>query len=109
MRKRRNLNEYRVKLERVSKGERAVPLDGPENLGKRTKFGGEPDWIQGEDTPECPECGEAMYFVAQIDSFESEVMDDPPKHIDFTFSDAGMIYVFYCFDCLNVQSLQQFY
>mgnify|MGYP002625406988 FL=1 len=114
MSKRRTLNEYRVKLERVKPGERAVPLDYPDNLGLRTKLGGTPDWIQNDDTPECPECGDLMYFVAQIDSVEhwnpdNPLIVDPPEHIDFMFSDVGMIYVFYCFDCLEVHSLQQYY
>ncbi len=60
MGKRRNLNEYRVKLERVKRGERVVPLDYPENLGHRTKFGGKPDWIQCDEPPECDDCGEPM-------------------------------------------------
>ena len=63
---RRNLNEYRVKLERVKRGEKAVPVNYPKNLGRRTKLGGKPDWIQGDETPECPQCGDTMYFVAQI-------------------------------------------
>ena len=114
MAKRRNLNEYRVKLERVKRGETAVPLDYPENVGLRTKLGGKPDWIQLAETPDCEECGEPMYFVAQIDSVEHQnehnpLMDEPPKHIDFMFGDVGMIYVFYCFDCLQVSSLQQYY
>src|SRR5947208_1914817 len=114
MAKRRTLNEYRVKLERVKRGERAVPLDYPDNLGLRTKLGGKPDWIQGDETPECEECGEPMYFVAQIDSMEhrnehNPLMGEPPKHIDFMFGDVGMIYVFYCFDRLQVSSLQQYY
>ena len=53
MANRRTLNEYRVKLESVQRGERAVPLDYPANLGLRTKLGGKPDWIQGDETPEC--------------------------------------------------------
>ena len=114
MPKRRRLNEYRVNLNRVKRGERAIPLDYPENLGSRTKLGGEPTWIQGDATPECSECGEPMYFVAQIDSVEhrsehNALMKEPPKHIDFMFGDVGMIYVFYCFDCSEVQSLQQTY
>jgi hypothetical protein len=114
MPKRRWLNEYRVTLERVKRGERPVPLDYPDNLGTRTKFGGKPDWIQVDETPECPQCGESMYFVAQIDSIEHEnrhnpLMRNPPKHIDFMFADVGMIYVFYCFDCFELQSLQQYY
>ena len=58
MAKRRSLNEYRVELTRVKRGERAVPLDYPENLGLRTKLGGKPDWIQSDETPDCEECGE---------------------------------------------------
>src|SRR5687768_11975734 len=101
---RRYLNEYRVSLERVRRGERAVPQEYPEYIGRRTKLGGKPSWIQGDQTPECPSCGDTMYFVAQIDSIEhrsdhNPLMQDPPKHIDFVFSDVGMIYVFYCFDC----------
>lgn len=111
---RRGLNEYRVKLERVKRGERAVPLDYPENLGLRTKLGGKPDWIQSDETPDCPECGDTMYFVAQIDSIEHQskhnpLMKRPPKHIDFMFGDVGMIYVFYCFDCMELESVQQCY
>jgi uncharacterized protein YwqG len=114
MAKRRRLNEYRVNLARVRRGERAVPLDYPENIGTRTKLGGVPTWIQGDETPECSECGESMDFVAQIDSVEhrnehNPVMEEPPKHVDFMFGDVGMIYVFYCFDCSEVQSLQQSY
>ena len=114
MAKRRHLNEYRVHLERVKRGERSVPLDYPENLGLRTKLGGKPDWIQGDDTPVCESCDEPMYFVAQIDSIEhanehNPLMQVPPKHVDFMFSDVGMIYVFYCFDCLETYALQQNY
>ena len=88
MAKRRYLNEYRVHIERVRPGERAVPLGYPENLGLRTKLGGKPDWIQGDETPDCDSCGEPMYFVAQIDSIEHDsehnpLMQKPPKHVDF--------------------------
>lgn len=111
MAKRRYLNEYRVHLERVGRGESATPTDEP---GLRTKLGGKPSWIQGDATPECEECGEPMHFVAQIDSIEhrseyNPLMVDPPKHVDFMFGDVGMIYVFYCFDCTRVYGLQQGY
>ncbi len=114
MAKRRSLKEYRVKLERVKRGERAIPLECPAILGLRTKLGGKPDWIQGNETPECEDCGEPVYFVAQIDSVEhynehNTLMNEPPKHIDFMFGDVGMIYAFYCFDCSQVSSLQQYY
>lgn len=111
---RRYLNEYRVRLERVMRGQRAIPHDYPANLGQRTKFGGKPEWVQSDETPECPDCGDAMYFVAQIDSFEHNcgpglLVEEQPKHVDFLFSDAGVLYVFYCFDCRHVESLQQFH
>jgi hypothetical protein len=114
MAKRRTLNEYRVKLERVKRGERAVPLVYPDNLGLRTKFGGKPDGIRGYEIPECEECGESMYFVAQIDSIEHQsehnpLMAEPPKHVDFMFGDVGMIYVFYCFDCQRASCKQQYF
>lgn len=114
MPKRRHLNEYRVHLERVRRGERAIPLEYPQNVGLRTKFGGKPDWIQSDETPDCPQCSEPMYFVAQIDSFEygsehNPLTRVPPKHLDFMFGDVGMIYVFYCFDCMELRSLQQCY
>src|SRR4051812_13527114 len=111
---RRALNEFRVSLERVKRGQKAVPPELHDAVGQRTKLGGKPDWIQGDDTPDCPECGEPMYLVAQIDSIEADrdgnpLMDPPPKHADFVFGDAGMLYLFYCFDCLEVHAIQQYY
>src|ERR1700732_4024473 len=99
-------SEFKVTLQRVAKGKSAVPLDYPENLGMRTKLGGEPDWIQDDDTPECASCGEPMVFVAQIDSIENENEHNPVdldclghKEPDYMFGDVGMIYVFFCFNC----------
>jgi hypothetical protein len=66
-------NEYRVKLERVKRGEHAVPLGYPDNLVLRTKLAGKPDWIQCDETPECEECGEPMDFVAKLDSLEATI------------------------------------
>ena len=53
-------------------------------------------------------------FESHLDSIEHEsehnpLMKKPPRHIDFMFGDVGMIYVFYCFDCMELQSLQQCY
>jgi hypothetical protein len=64
----KRLPEYRVGLEPIPPGERAAELDRPQNYGRRTKLGGEPDWIQGGDTPKCESCKRLMTFVAQIDS-----------------------------------------
>jgi hypothetical protein len=112
---RKYLNEYRVRLERVERGERAVLDKYPDCIGQRTKFGGKPVWLQPiDETPECPGCGDSMYFVAQIDSFEhncgpGRAIEKRPKHVDFLFGDAGIIYDFYCFDCWKTETVHQFY
>ena len=100
----KELPEIRVTLERVPAGERAVPLDYPDNLGVRTKLGGTPDWIQGDEAPVCQSCNNAMTFVAQIDSIEHDSKHNPLRrdcmgHQDYMFTDVGMIYVFWCFNC----------
>lgn len=110
----RPLPEIRVTLERVSPGDRAVIDDYPDNLGLRTKLGGEPDWIQGDEVPECEDCGEPMTFVAQIDSIEHDSPNNPlrrayPARKDYMFGDVGMIYVFFCFACGRPASVHQGY
>lgn len=46
-----------------------------------------------------------MHFIAQIDSFEHKIAGNPyAKDYDeqqFMFGDVGMIYVWFCFDCLS--------
>lgn len=105
-----NLREYRITFERVQEGEHAYP-PGPKNLGLRSKLGGEPDWVQGNETPACPKCGEPMSFVGQIDSMEHKEDHNPhrqdPRERDFMFGDVGVIYVFFCFECLTSQSVFQ--
>ena len=59
------------------------------------KYGGDPEWIQEPFRWEC--CGEPMTFYAQIDGLE------PP----FELADSGMIYVFVCFTCYEVQAAMQ--
>ena len=93
------LREYRVLLERVPHGERAVD---PDALGLRSKLGGAPDWDQNDETPLCPGCGQPMVFVGQIDSVEHH--DDQNPHSispfshqqEYMFGDVGMLYVFFC-------------
>jgi len=51
-------------------------------------LGGEPEWIQADETPDCPSCGEPMLFVAQL--------EEGPNHlIDMNFG-GGCGYVFMC-------------
>lgn len=105
------LREYRMTFERVREGRKAVP--DPDRLGLRSKLGGMPDWVQGNESPRCPGCRNAMTFVAQIDSMEHESRENPHS-IDalsdqqhFMFADVGMIYVWFCFDCIETKSLMQ--
>lgn len=110
----RRLVEIRVTLERVPQGQQAVPLAYPDNVGLRTKLGGEPDWIQGDEVPECPHCGQRMAFVAQIDSVEHDSENNPLRRDcledqDYMFGDVGMIYVFFCFDCCQPNCVHQCY
>ena len=65
--------------------------------GERHRIGGEPDFIQTEESPRCPRCGELMTFYAQLDSLNDEIV----------LGDLGMIYVFVCFDCLEVSARLQ--
>jgi uncharacterized protein YwqG len=110
----RRLPEIRVTLKRVPPGERAVPLNYPDNLGIRTKLGGEPAWIQGDDTPQCSGCGQPMTFVAQIDSVEHDSRLNPLRRDcmedkDYMFGDVGMIYVFFCYQCCQPGCVHQCY
>jgi hypothetical protein len=107
------LREYRA---RNIPAERAGPqLKYPANLGRRTKFGGRPDAIQGDDESEkrCPDCYATMHFVAQIDSFEYNGEGNPNRRdygdTQFMFGDVGMIYVWFCFQCLKPHASMQCY
>lgn len=105
------LREYRIRFERVPEGEQAYP-PWPENLGLRSKLGGKPDWEQGNnETPTCSECGEPMSFIGQIDSIEHLGDHNPNsqkiRDQDFMFGDVGIIYVFFCLDCMTSQNVFQ--
>ena len=72
----------------------AQDLADDQDLGRRSKLGGQPTWIQNEDTPNCEDCGEPMTFVAQLDSIGHR----QPEAQGYMFGDVGLIYVFFCFD-----------
>lgn len=105
------LREYLIKFEKVPKGKRAGP--DPDKLGVRSKLGGEPDWVQYPEDPECPGCKKQMTFVAQIDSIEHDERHNPHRkdclseEQRYMFGDVGMIYVFFCFDCSESGSVFQ--
>jgi len=62
------------------------------------RVGGEPDWIQAAETPDCPGCGGLMPFLLQLPS-------DPAA--DVQFGDDGVLYAFFCAPCAMVTSLTQ--
>lgn len=111
------LPEFRVTLTRLKKGETAYPVGGKiphyEYHGRRTKLGGAPDWVQNDDVPVCEACQDKMTFVAQIDSVEHQWDSNPhsvpagSKDQKWMFGDVGMIYVFFCFGCLETKSVFQ--
>lgn len=51
------------------------------------KLGGWPYWIQGIEYPNCPDCGERMKLVFQIDS---------ESNLDFMFGDVGCSHITQC-------------
>jgi hypothetical protein len=109
------LREIRVELVELGIGEKA--LDEYPSHGRRTKLGGEPTWIHGDDTPICPSCDNEMTFVGQIDSFDHverpASVESKAERGDATevymFGDVGIIYVFFCFDCNETKSIFQCY
>ena len=111
----KTLPEFRVILERVKPGETAYPMKGgfaiDDHDGQRTKLGGEPEYIQGGDgVPDCPSCSKPLLFVAQIDSVEHDWLTNPHRvnsispEQEWMFGDVGMIYVYFCKECLQAHA-----
>ena len=104
------LPEYRMSFESISNGAPPIDLD---KLGERSKLGGNPDWEQENETPNCPQCNREMTFVAQIDSISHDSDSNPhrvhflSKEPRYMFGDVGMIYIFYCFDCSQAMAVTQ--
>ncbi|MBW1601571.1 hypothetical protein JJV70_05495 [Streptomyces sp. JJ66] len=68
-----------------------------EVLGQR---GGEPEWVQGEETPDCPGCGEVMPFVAQWE-------EGRDHRTSANFGGGGSGYTFACEACARAVFLWQ--
>ncbi len=66
--------------------------------GDRNKLGGDPDWLQGDETPDCPVCGEPMEFYGQLDHLGGVE----------ALKDCGMVYVFLCRECYTTKAVLQF-
>jgi hypothetical protein len=65
--------------------------------GLRHKIGGQPDWIQADETPMCEPCSAKMTFYGQLDCIGDEI----------SLGDCGIIYVFYCRNCLAAAAVSQ--
>lgn len=115
------LPAFKLILERLRSPDDLYPdpsLDGKidwliAKLGERSKFGGEPDWIQDYEEMHCDSCKKDMVFVAQIDSIEQQSSSNPHSvnalspDQKWMFGDVGMIYVFFCKECLTTKSTFQ--
>lgn len=62
----------------------ALESDG--GSGSASQIGGQPNWVQDAQYPKCPDCGQSMHFLAQLDN------GDFPSH-------EGIHYAFLCADC----------
>lgn len=51
------------------------------------KLAGWPDWLQGAEWPDCPECGARLQLVFQIDAED---------HLDYAFGDLGRAHLMQC-------------
>ena len=70
---------------------------GAKALEAGNRAGGQPGWIQGDDTPACPACAEPMNFLAQFASTEKYMFG----------ADMGIAYVFLCARCQVVATAIQ--
>jgi hypothetical protein len=60
------------------------------NLGQVLgMLGGEPSWLQEDETPTCNHCGSKMRFVAQLEQ-------GPDRKRAMNFGGGGCAYVFHC-------------
>ena len=94
-----NIPEYRLVLHPQST-EAAKELGfkwANDEVGKRSKVGGEPEFLIESTVPVCADCAKKMTFYAQIDSVGDNI----------SLADVGMVFVFVCFDCLKTESILQ--
>ncbi|GGV49593.1 hypothetical protein [Streptomyces spectabilis] len=78
----------------------AWAADDAASLLVQGQLGGEPAWIQGDETPHCPGCAARMAFTAQVE-----------EGYDFAtsanFGGGGIGYVFHCVGCRDAAFLWQ--
>ena len=72
-------------------GMRFLP-EAPEEAQVLGRVGGKPEWIQADETPGCPKCGDYMDFLAQLEQ-------GPDASTAINFGGDGLGYAFVCKDC----------
>ncbi|MEE1927366.1 hypothetical protein V1J52_04070 [Streptomyces sp. TRM 70351] len=75
-------------------------VEGRTRRGVLGQWGGEPEWLQGEETPACPGCGEPMGFVAQLEEGRDHTTAA-------NFGGGGCAYAFVCGPCARAAFLWQ--
>ncbi|MFI5674121.1 hypothetical protein [Streptomyces cellulosae] len=79
---------------------RLHPADEPTEAPVLGRLGGEPDWLQGDETPDCPSCATRMTFTAEL-----------KEGYDFAtsanFGGWGRGYLFNCQPCSEAAFLWQ--
>lgn len=79
---------------------RRHPADTPTEEPVPGRLGGEPDWLQGDETPDCPHRAGHMTFVA-------ELADGRDFATSANFGGGGRGYVFGCHPCGEAAFLWQ--
>ena len=96
----KQLPPFRLILEPVTDEAEALLVRPPyvdPIIGTRHRLGGAPDLPADVAWPACPQGDGPMSFYAQLDGF--------PAVTEFDLADAGLIFVFVCFDCFEVRAL----
>lgn len=78
------------------------PKQGRSSGGNRAllgQLGGEPDWIQEDETPKCDDCGQQMRFVAML--------EEGHNHKTSANYGGGAAYAFCCDGCSKAKFLWQ--
>ncbi|MEU1623022.1 hypothetical protein ABZ479_37720 [Streptomyces sp. NPDC005722] len=79
---------------------RPVPAGGGAPERALGRLGGEPGWIQGDETPHCPSCTATMTFTAQLE-------EGTDHTTSANFGGGGRGYVFTCRPCGEAAFLWQ--
>lgn len=99
--------DYSINLQKVTEpmidtSDYSTDEDLRAAVSESTKLGGVPAWLQNNDTPRCPKCGERMRFVAQLNAeLDGPLPADPSKWSNekykfLEFGDDGLGYLFIC-------------